>query len=55
MCHHLQSINTPVVNSKDLSSFVTKKWRPKAASYINTMDFTGTGFIVSPSAMGVRH
>lgn len=55
MCHRLQSINTPVANSKDLSSFVTGKWRPKAASYINTMDFTAPGFIVSPSAMGVTH
>lgn len=53
MCHHLQSINTPVANSKDLSLFVTRKWRPKTASYINTLDFTASWFIFSPSATRV--
>lgn len=53
MGHHLQSINIPVANSRDLSLFVTGKRRPKAASFINTMDFTALRFTVSPSAMGV--
>lgn len=53
MCHHLQSINNPVANSEDLGLFVTRKWRRKAALYINTMDFTASRFIGSPSAMRV--
>lgn len=53
MCHHLQSMHITVANPKDLGLFVTRKWRPKAASYINTMDFTASQFIVSPSAMQV--
>lgn len=50
-CPHLQSINTSVVSSEDLSLSVTRKCRQKAASQTNGMDFTAPPFVASPSAV----